>query len=132
MASWRPIHQNISALRISGSPFKTLAEAEDACKAMLGLLPKKGTLVGNEAHVNFDSRTVLRKWPSLRNERRTDVIAPYLLVDGTLEECIREFMAKPTSVRHLYDINAAPPPPLEAAVLPRELIVELARLRGFL
>jgi hypothetical protein len=132
MASWRPIHQNISAIRIGGSPFKTLAEAEDACKAMLGLLPKTGTLVGNEAHVNFDARTVLRKWPSLRNERRTERTGPYLLLDGTLEECIREFMAKPASVRHLYDINAAPQPPLEAAVLPKELIVELARLRGFL
>jgi hypothetical protein len=41
-------------------------------------------------------------------------------------------MAKPASVRHLYDINAAPQPPLEAAVLPKELIAELARLRGFL
>jgi hypothetical protein len=35
VASWRPIHQNRSAIRIGGSPFKTLAEAEEACKAML-------------------------------------------------------------------------------------------------
>jgi hypothetical protein len=26
--------------------------------------------------------------------------APYLLVDGTPDECIREFMAKPTTTRH--------------------------------
>jgi hypothetical protein len=51
---------------------------------------------GTEAHVNFDARAVLRKWPSLHNERRTEGAGPYLLVDGTLEECIRELMAKPT------------------------------------
>jgi hypothetical protein len=131
MASWRPIHQNRSASRVLGSPFKTLAEAEDACNATLGLLPKAGAVVGNEAHVNFDARTILRKWPSLRNERRTEGAAPYLLVDGTLEECIREFMAKPASVRHLYEINASPQPSLVPVVLPEGLVAELARLRGF-
>ena len=132
VASWRPTHQNRSAIRVGGSPFKTLAEAEDACRAMLGLLPKAGAVVGNEAHINFDARAVLRKWPSLRKERRTEGTGPYLLVDGTLEECIREFMAKPPSMRHLYEINAAPQPPLVTAVLPEALIVELARLRDFL
>jgi hypothetical protein len=38
VASWRPIHQNRSAIKIGGSPFKTLAEAEEACKAMLQYL----------------------------------------------------------------------------------------------
>jgi hypothetical protein len=132
VASWRPLHQNTNAIRIAGSPFKTLAEAEEACKAMLGLLPKAGRMAGNEAHVNFDAPAVLRKWPSLRNERRSESSGPYLLVDGTLDECLREFMAKPTSVRHLYEIHAEPKPPLVTAVLPEGLIVELARLRDFL
>jgi hypothetical protein len=35
VASWRPIHQNAGAIKIGGSPFKTFAEAEEACKAML-------------------------------------------------------------------------------------------------
>ena len=39
VASWRPIHQNRGAIRIGGSPFKTLADAEEACKAMLGQTP---------------------------------------------------------------------------------------------
>ena len=38
VASWRPIDQNRCAIRVGGSPFKTLAEAEEACKAMLGYL----------------------------------------------------------------------------------------------
>ena len=42
VASWRPIHQNRSAIRIGGSPFKTFAEAEEACKAMLGHLTSGG------------------------------------------------------------------------------------------
>ena len=35
MASWRPIYQNRSAIKVGGSPFKTLAEAEKACMTML-------------------------------------------------------------------------------------------------
>jgi hypothetical protein len=38
VASWRPMDQNRSAVRVTGSPFKTFAEAEEACKAMLGHL----------------------------------------------------------------------------------------------
>jgi hypothetical protein len=41
VASWRPIDQNRSAIKIGGSPFKTLAEAEEGCKAMLGHLTRK-------------------------------------------------------------------------------------------
>jgi hypothetical protein len=99
---------------------------------MVGFLNKAGPMGGREAHVNFDATAVLRKWPSLRNERRTEGSGPYLLVDGTLDECLREFMAKPTSARHLYEIHTAPRPPLVGAVLPEGLIVELARLRDVL
>jgi hypothetical protein len=35
VASWRPIHINKPAIRVGGSPFKTFAEAETACEAML-------------------------------------------------------------------------------------------------
>jgi hypothetical protein len=87
---------------------------------------------GTKAQVDFDAPAALRKWPSLRNERRTEDTGPYLLVDGTLAECIREFMAKPTTVHHLYEIHTTPQPPLVSAVLPAELIIELGRLRDFL
>ena len=84
------------------------------------------------ARVNFDARAVLRKWPSLRNERRTEATGPYLVIDSTLHECVREFMAKPASVRHLYEIHTAPPPPLANAVLPEGLILELAQLQDLI
>jgi hypothetical protein len=40
VASWRSLSQNTAAIRVGGSPFKTLAEAEEACKAMLGYLTR--------------------------------------------------------------------------------------------
>ena len=51
---------------------------------------------------------------------------------ATLGECIQEFMAKPALARHLYEIRTAPQPPLVSAVLPGEIVAELARLRDFL
>jgi hypothetical protein len=56
------------------------------------------------AHVNFNTLAALRKWPSLNNQRRTNRTGPYLLLDGTLDECIRA----------------------------REIVAELARRREFL
>jgi hypothetical protein len=35
VASWRPIYQSRCAVKVGGSPFSTLAEAEKACAAML-------------------------------------------------------------------------------------------------
>ena len=86
---------------------------------------------GTGGHINFEAPAVIRKWPSLANQRTEDT-TPYLLVDGTLYECLRQFMAKPTTTRHLYEIHTAPQPPLVTAVLSGEHIVELARLRDFL
>jgi hypothetical protein len=83
-------------------------------------------------HVNFDAPAALRKWTSLNNQRRSEGTGPYLLLDGTLDECIREFMAKPAPSRHLYEIHTAPQPPLVADFLSGEIVAELARLREFL
>jgi hypothetical protein len=40
VASWRSLSQNTAAIRVGGSPFETLAEAEEACNAMLGYLTR--------------------------------------------------------------------------------------------
>jgi len=88
--------------------------------------------MGAEAHVRFDVPAVVRKWPSLNNARRTDGTGPYLVLEGTLDECIKEFMAKPESTRHLYEIQTSPQPPLVTEILSAELVVELARPRDFL
>ena len=85
-----------------------------------------------KAHVNFDAPAILRKWPSRRNQRYIESTGPYLLVDGTLGECLQEFMAKPASMRHLYEIHTSPQPPLVSSVLSGGHVVEVARLRDFL
>src|SRR4051794_30344052 len=84
------------------------------------------------AHVNFDAPAILRKWPSFNNQRRTEGTGPYLLLDGTLDECIGEFVAKPAPMRPLYEIHPSSQPPLVADILSGEIVVELARLREFL
>ena len=49
-----------------------------------------------------------------------------------MDECIRAFMSKPDTQRHLYEIHTKPQPPLVTEVLQAEHIIELARLKDFL
>ena len=88
-----------------------------------------------DVQINFDAPAVLRKWPSIKNERVSAADGggrPYSIVDGTLDDCIRQFMAKPVSQHHLYEIHTAPQGELIGAVLSAEHILEIARLRDFL
>jgi hypothetical protein len=94
--------------------------------------PVEESIDRNEAHVNFEAPASLRKWPSFKNERRSDGAGPYLIVDAALGECIRQFMARPNASRHLYEIQTAAQPPLVSTVLSGEIVAELARLRDFL
>jgi hypothetical protein len=84
----------------------------------------------NRPHINFEAPAVLRKWPSINNERRGT--APYEIVSGTLGECLKILITKPSSTSHLYEINTLPQPPLVSAVMSGEDAGELARLRDFL
>ncbi|HEY5504072.1 MAG TPA: hypothetical protein VIK28_02870 [Sedimentisphaerales bacterium] len=87
-----------------------------------------------EAQVNFDAPATLRKWPSLNNERVSATLGarPYLIIDCTLDECMRKFMSQPAPQHHLYEIHTAAQSDLVSAVLSPAHIVELARLRDFL
>jgi hypothetical protein len=84
--------------------------------------------------INFAARAALRKWPSVNNERNSPTVStgPYLVADGTLDECIRQFLSKPASQHHLDEIHAAPQDNLVTAILSAEHIIELVRLREFL
>jgi hypothetical protein len=55
-----------------------------------------------------------------------------MVTAGPLDQCIREFMAKPEPVRHLYEIHTGRQPPLIRGILSAEHIMELSRLRDFL
>ena len=96
------------------------------------MMDDKQTDPPSQAHVNFDAPAELRKWPSLNNQQSPRASSPYLVLDGTLDECLREFMAKPAGSRHLYEIHTQAQPPLVEAILTGEIVPELARLRDFL
>jgi len=57
---------------------------------------------------------------------------PYLVAEGTLDECIRQFTLKPMSQLRLYEIHTAPQGEVITAVLSAQQILELTRLRDFL
>jgi hypothetical protein len=88
----------------------------------------------DEVQIKFDAPATLRKWPSLNNERisAADGARPYLILDGTLRECMDGFMAKPISQHHLYEIHTAPQGEIISAVLSWKHVVAIARLRDFL
>ena len=85
-------------------------------------------------HINFDAPAILRKWPSLNGERiaAAEGARPYVIVEGTLDFCIRQFMEKPTTHQHLYEIHTTPQGELVSAILTARLIPEIARLRDLL
>ena len=88
----------------------------------------------DNAEINFEAPATLRKWPSINHERVSASLGahPYLILDGTLDECIRKFMSQPVSQHHLYEIHTAAQSDLVSSVLSPSHIVELARLRDFL
>ena len=84
--------------------------------------------------INFDAPAVLRKWPSIRNERVSveNGGGPYLIAEGTLDECIGQLMRKPATQHHLYEIHTAPQGDAIIPVLSEKHILEIAPLRYFL
>jgi len=82
-------------------------------------------------HVNFSAPASLRKWPSLGNQRSGEAANPYLVLDGTLDECLRKLMAYAASTRHLYEIHTAPQPPMVREIMAGETVAELTRLQLF-
>lgn len=86
------------------------------------------------AQVNFRAAASLRKWPSVRGQRLTEAKypSPYTLLEGTLGECLREFMRKPPTQRHLYEIHTSPQEPLVSKIVAGGQALEFARLSSFL
>jgi hypothetical protein len=88
----------------------------------------------SDTRINFSAPAILRKWPSVNKERvsASPGARPYMIIDGTLDECIQQFVLQPESQRHLYEIHTAPQSDLVSAILSEDHILELARLRDFL
>ena len=88
----------------------------------------------SDIRIDFSAPATLRKWPSLNKQRVSASLGarPYLISEGTLDECIQQFMQLREGQRHLHEIHTAPQSELVSAVLSPDHVVELARLREFL
>ena len=88
----------------------------------------------SDTQIDFSAPAILRKWPSLNKQRVSASLGarPYMIIDGTLDECIQKLMSQPESQRHLYEIHTAPQPDLVSAILSGDHAIELARLRDLL
>ena len=88
----------------------------------------------SDTRIDFSVPAILRKWPSVNKERVSASLGarPYMIIDGTLDECIQKFMLQPESQRHLYEIHTAPLSDLVSAILSGDHVIELARLRDLL
>jgi hypothetical protein len=87
----------------------------------------------SDTRIDFSAPATLRKWPSINKERVSAALGarPYMVMDGTLDECIERFMSQPETQHHLYEIHTAPQPDLVSAILSADHVIELARLRDF-
>jgi hypothetical protein len=76
----------------------------------------------SDTQIDFSAPATLRKWPSINKERVSAALGvrPYMVIEGTLDECIRDFMSRPESQRHLYEIHTTPQSDLVSAVLSAE------------
>ena len=83
--------------------------------------------------INFTALAQLRKWPSVNKQRvsASDGARPYLIDEGTLDQCIQRFMQMHEAHRHLYEIHTVQQD-VEDRILLSDRIAELARLREFL
>jgi hypothetical protein len=88
----------------------------------------------SDTRIDFSAPATLRKWPLVNKEPVSASLGArtYMIIEGTLDECIRKFMLQPKSQRHLYEILTVPQPDLVSAILSTDRVVELARLRDFL
>jgi hypothetical protein len=88
----------------------------------------------SDSQVDFSAPATLRKWPSVNKERVSASLGarPYTIIEGTLDECMQQFMQQPEAQRHLYEIHTAPQTDLVSAILSTDHVIELARLRDFL
>jgi hypothetical protein len=91
-------------------------------------------MTASDIKIDFDAPATLRKWPSIRGERRNDAAYsnPYLVQDGSLLECIEALLSKPASQHPLYEVHTDPQEPWVKAVLSAKHVYELMRLRKLL
>jgi hypothetical protein len=89
--------------------------------------------VSEKIPILYDLPATLQKWPSLEARRLAtgDTIHARRVFEGTLAECIREFLAKPISQRPLYEIFTDRQAGLRDSILGPSSILEIAEREDF-
>jgi hypothetical protein len=74
----------------------------------------------SDTRLDFSAPAILRKWPSVNKERVSASLGarPYMIIDGTLDECIQKLMSQPETQHHLYEIHTEPQADLSARFCP--------------
>jgi hypothetical protein len=80
--------------------------------------------------IAYDAPADLKKWPSLNNQRVTTKV-PYLVHTGTLDDCIRQLLAKPLKQISLYDIVTSPQEAFDSGVISPGDAAEIAMRKDF-
>lgn len=82
--------------------------------------------------INYDVWATLQKWPIAdRTPRTGDVVRPSQVYSGTLGGCIREFMAKPTSQRPLYEAFTEEQTAFKSTILSAADMLDIASREDF-
>jgi hypothetical protein len=84
-------------------------------------------MINPDVPIRYDAPAALRKWPSIKGERISpaDGAAPYMVFEGNLGECTREFLTKPASQHHLYEVSTDPQPAFDRTVLAAADLTEI-------
>ena len=82
----------------------------------------------HRVQTDFGAAAELKRSPSIAGQRNASAKfpSPYTLKKDTLFECLREFMSKPISQRHLYEIHTLRRGPSETKIISSDEATELA------
>jgi hypothetical protein len=93
----------------------------------------KDDMINPDVTIRYDAPATLRKWPSINGQRISpaDGAAPYMVFEGNLGECIREFLTKPVSQHHLYEVATDPQPAFDRRIQAAPDITEIVARAEF-
>jgi hypothetical protein len=87
--------------------------------------------MSKEIALRYDLSAALQKWDSVERVRTGDILRAGNVSEGTLADCVRQFMSKPIAERSLYEILTEQQPGLSTTILGPTEILEIAQRPDF-
>jgi hypothetical protein len=81
--------------------------------------------------IQYDLLSNLYKRSAVEPVRTGDRVGIDMVFDGTLDECIKEFMEKPICQRPLYEVHTVPQAALEKSILSATDLLAIASRADF-